>query len=1527
MLRSLRLSNSVAIAWVLLVLCTGAGVARAQTAVLSVTSGYMGQLLIGSSATANVVLSNTGTAALSISSIVASGPPFTQTNTCGTSVAAGGKCTIAIKFTPTVNGLVSGTVTVTDNSTSGSTQVVSLTGAGLPPAYLSAVSFGFGNQALNTTSAAKTVTVTNRQTTPLPVTVGITGDFAQTNTCGSAIPASGTCTVSMTFTPTATGTRTGTLTITPGVGPALTAGLSGTGTAAYTLTPASLAFGNQGIGTTSAAKTVTLTNTQPTPLGISNVTVSSPFAQTNNCGTTLAAGASCSFSVSFAPAAAGSVSGTLSFAVSSGASPQITLTGNGVVPYTVSASALAFGNQATGTTSAAKTVTLTNNQGIALGVSSVVISTGFAQTNTCDSSVAAGASCSFSVTFTPVAVGNAAGSLSFALSSGASPVSIALSGTGAASLTISATSMLFGPQAEGTTSGAQVLTLKNNQTVALSITSMVTTAPFAQTNTCGSSLAPGGSCKINVTFAPLATGLIKGSLTINDDAAGMPQTVIGLTGSGIAPMYLSAVAVSFGSQATGGVTAAKAVTLRNQSGVSYTITGIATTGDFTQTNNCPAALASGASCVVNVVFAPSAAGLRVGTMTVSNTSFSNPLTASLSGTGTKSSATLTAITLGTDAGYDTLNPPPRHHAVSLGQTAQYSAIGTFSDGTTQDVTKAVVWTSSIPSVVAISNTAPNQGLARSLAQGAVTITATSGSIQASDILEVFPPSVTSAVVTPANATMSAGTTQQFLLTATYTDGTTKAVGATWSATGLTITTGGVATATSLGTGTVTGYVWNCTPAGCGSVGQTVNVTINGPQLAAMPTSEDFGLLHKGTLSAARRVTLTNAGATGLAIQLAVSSGFQLTNYCTGAIPGNQSCSVDVTFAPAAGGAGNVPYSGVLTITPSSGAPVNVTLTGVGTDSTPPCPTPTVDMKLLVINNAANNYFDFAAIQQVLGYVGTPYDVADVSTGVTASMLSNGCHGYYQGVIFAVGDDIDRLPGMSYLTTYEQNFGIRQVNWYTFPSLEVGLNPLNGVMDSGTTFTGNFTAAGAAVFSYANTSGPLTFTRAYTYLATPATVTAGSVTPLLTDNAGNALSLIYDMGDGRQYLTQTFDSNNTVTHDLVLAYGLINWVTKGLFLGEYHVYAVPQVDDIFMHNDEWESDTPCPNSNALPQFRLSAGDWDNVVAWQSAKQQNAQFLNWTVQMAFVGSGATGTPGVGYGVSPDTLTPEVELYKSNFNWISHTWDHTHLDDATAALTDSELLQNNAMAASLGLPGYNPALLVTPAITGLNNPAFINEAVADGVRVIVTDTTVLNTPNNGPNPSPNVGIVNTYNPNLYEVPRHATNLFYNVSTPDDWTAEYHCIYNQVPYNTYTYQQIVNDVSSTLLYNMLTGDMDPQMFHESNLHNYDGLGHSLLFDVYDQTLNNYLSLYKLPVLSPTLDVLAQKMQSRNQYNLSGVSASITGGTAPAINITVPSTATVPSAVIPVTGLNSTGAEVYGGQNISHVSVNAGQTVTLPVQ
>src|SRR6266566_1251004 len=208
-----------------------------------------------------------------------------------------------------------------------------------------------------------------------------------------------------------------------------------------------------------------------------------------------------------------------------------------------------------------------------------------------------------------------------------------------------------------------------------------------------------------------------------------------------------------------------------------------------------------------------------------------------------------------------------------------------------------------------------------------------------------------------------------------------------------------------------------------------------------------------------------------------------------------------------------------------------------------CSTSTIDMKLLVVTNGRTEA-DFPAIKQILDYLGTPYDVLDMTAntgGITASMLFDGsCHGYYQGVIFAYGGYIYTLPGMSILTAYEQKFAIRQVNWYMYPNNDFGFNyPYNGVITSAGTASASFTSAGASTFWYANTVTPLTISNAYTYLGTPlsALPSGASVTPLLTDASGNALVLIYALGDGRQYLTQTFDSSPYLMHDLILAYGL------------------------------------------------------------------------------------------------------------------------------------------------------------------------------------------------------------------------------------------------------------------------------------------------------------------------------------------------------------------------------------------------------
>jgi len=140
-----------------------------------------------------------------------------------------------------------------------------------------------------------------------------------------------------------------------------------------------------------------------------------------------------------------------------------------------------------------------------------------------------------------------------------------------------------------------------------------------------------------------------------------------------------------------------------------------------------------------------------------------------------------------------------------------------------------------------------------------------------------------------------------------------------------------------------------------------------------------------------------------------------------------------------------------------------------------------------------------------------------------------------------------------------------------------------------------------------------------------------------------------------------------------------------------------------------------------------------------------------------------------------------------------------------------------------------------------------------------------------------------------------------------------------------------------MLIGDMDPEMFHQPDLHfsinTAPGMPSTNTMHLFSATPITKLSactkqVYNLPVLSPTLDQLGQAMQSRNAFNLSNVTASIigVGGPNPTISVTMPASASVSAAVIPITGLNSSGAEIYGGQFISHISMTAGQTITLPL-
>jgi hypothetical protein len=313
------------------------------------------------------------------------------------------------------------------------------------------------------------------------------------------------------------------------------------------LSPASLTFANQSVGTTSGSETITLTNTGIGTLSISSMSLTGAnpgdFAETNTCGTSVAAGANCSINVTFTPAATGTRTASLSIADNGPGSPQaITLAGTGVggsPSVTLSPTSVTFATQAVGTTSGAQVVTLTNTGSGSLSITSISIAgtnpSDFAETNTCGTSVAAGANCTISITFDPLGPNTRTATVSISDNASGSPQTVPLTGVGTAVQLVPA-SLNFASQTVGTTSPAQTVTLSNLLSKRLTVSGLriagTNPGDFAETNTCGSGVPAMGNCTISVTFTPKATGTRTASLSITDTGGGSPQTVP-LSGNGI----------------------------------------------------------------------------------------------------------------------------------------------------------------------------------------------------------------------------------------------------------------------------------------------------------------------------------------------------------------------------------------------------------------------------------------------------------------------------------------------------------------------------------------------------------------------------------------------------------------------------------------------------------------------------------------------------------------------------------------------------------------------------------------------------------------------------------------------------------------------------------------------------------------------------------------------------------------------------------------------------------------------------------
>lgn len=461
-----------------------------------------------SSTQQTVTLTNTGTAALKITSVFADGDfafiAASAANRCGETLSAGAKCVLGVVFTPTGGGDRAGTLFVYSDAT-GSPHTASLKGSGTTSITLTPTSLDFGSQPNGQLSAAKTITLKN--TGPVPLNIESTGIIGQgfyvptssttstgsstgyttividdfvvnSTTCESVLMPSASCTIDVAFFPRRDTLTGGSYTDTKNklavsndaagsphkvllTGRILPSSAANNGAASVSVIPSTLAFGTQQVALTSSPRLVTITNVGNSALNISNIIADGDFAYTTTCGTppaTLAAGKKCSISVTFTPTGTEDRSGKLYIYSDADGSPHsVTLGGSGStlapsVVLSVVPSSIDFSVVNVNTASAPSAVTITNKGTAVVTFSDLTMDGDFskAASSTCGATpLYPGASCTFDIVFTPSAEGEATGTLTFSSDATSETYTIDLSGTGG-------DQMSFSSQSYGNSSGLTI---------------------------------------------------------------------------------------------------------------------------------------------------------------------------------------------------------------------------------------------------------------------------------------------------------------------------------------------------------------------------------------------------------------------------------------------------------------------------------------------------------------------------------------------------------------------------------------------------------------------------------------------------------------------------------------------------------------------------------------------------------------------------------------------------------------------------------------------------------------------------------------------------------------------------------------------------------------------------------------------------------------------------------------------------------------------------------------------------------------
>ncbi|KXS15716.1 hypothetical protein M427DRAFT_134956 [Gonapodya prolifera JEL478] len=654
---------------------------------------------------------------------------------------------------------------------------------------------------------------------------------------------------------------------------------------------------------------------------------------------------------------------------------------------------------------------------------------------------------------------------------------------------------------------------------------------------------------------------------------------------------------------------------------------------------------------------------------------------------------------------------------------------------------------------------------------------------------------------------------------------------------------------------------------------------------------------------------------------------------------------------------------VRTTTTSTSTTVRTTTTlKQTTTALPSAKTFSLGHRVMIITVSGGAY-EAAAILGLRSY-GIPYDVF---VGAPGAVVDGNGAPKYSLIVFTTQAAINALSAgqANTLTTYETTYSIRRVVLGGAPTSADGTSGTGSGVTESVTFAPAFAAlAGLAGGATVDTSG------LYHY---PSTITNTAIaTPVLY--FGSAVGgVVVKPGAGREVMALYLDFGDWSTTSLLINHIWIQWGTRGVFQGNRRVVFQPQVDDLFLNTENY--------FNAAVTFRARPEDITALFAWQDDLNSRLPAgSSFKLEFAFNGNGildkiaspllididterhvdinyikplGTGTNRwpASFSTAWTSLASDPlfafftasDANQNRVNWLTHTFTHEDLNEATTYDVKNEIEVNVMMAQKLGLVGkawWSGASIVTPAISGLFNGDVLAALTSHGIITAVGDNSRSNlVPSNRYVEWLSTPASSNYN-GFHVIPRYPTEVYYTSDTVDQNVQIYNSIY-AAQLGTSNWNQILAREAQRLVPVLLGLRHDPHMFHQANLRNSDQptvtvggktgkLG--ILQQWVEYIVSKYLALVTWPMQGFKMDDLAQLYREREARESCGIAttfnvangylSSVTVSTGGSCKVGV----TLPPGFSPGSGSWTT--EKVGNDPVTvWVSMSAGGSTTIPLQ